>query len=112
MRNLLNPAPAAEPLRAVGTGTGAVAAVLALFVAFGGHLTQDQTTAILGAAAVLGPLVVAEVGRLRVYSPATVRRMLLTPPTSATQAAETTQEVPTATPAAQSASTAAPGSSA
>jgi len=48
-----------EPLVSVAGITAAVAAVLAVLVAFGLDLSEAQTAAILGAVAVLAPLVVA-----------------------------------------------------
>lgn len=51
-------------------------AVLALVAAFGLNLSEDQRTAILGVVAVVAPLAVALIGRSRVYSPATVARLL------------------------------------
>lgn len=55
-----------EPLWTVAGITGAVAAVLALIVAFGIDVSEDQTTAILGMAAIVAPLIVAQVTRPRV----------------------------------------------
>jgi hypothetical protein len=55
-----------EPLATAATITGAVAAVLALVVAFGVNLTGDQQTAILGVASVAAPLIVALVVRPKV----------------------------------------------
>lgn len=67
---------ASEPLLTVGSITAGVAALIALVTAFGLDLSVEQQTAILGVVAVLAPLVVAAVGRSRVYSPATVSRLL------------------------------------
>ena len=55
-----------EPLITVGTITGIAAAIVALVVAFGIDLTDGQQTAILGAASVVAPLIVAAVCRPRV----------------------------------------------
>jgi hypothetical protein len=68
--------PSAEPALAVGAVTAAVGAILALLVAFGLDLTTEQTTAVLGAATFLAPLVSAWFTRSRVYSPQTVARLL------------------------------------
>lgn len=48
-----------EPLVTVASISATVAAVIALVVAFGVDLTQDQTSAILGVVGVLAPLLVA-----------------------------------------------------
>jgi hypothetical protein len=55
-----------EPAVAVGTITAVVTALLALLTAFGLSLSADQTAAILGVVAVLGPLVAAFVTRSKV----------------------------------------------
>lgn len=51
-------APATEPVLTTAGITAAVAAVIALLVAFGVELSEVQTTAILGVVAVIAPLVV------------------------------------------------------
>ncbi|RCK68254.1 hypothetical protein DT076_16525 [Desertihabitans brevis] len=61
-----------EPLFTVGGITAAVAAVLALLVAFGVPLTDDQQKAILGVVAALGPLAVALITRRYTAAWATV----------------------------------------
>lgn len=55
-----------EPLATAATITAAVAAVLALLVAFGVALDEAQQQAILGVAAVAAPLIVAIVVRPKV----------------------------------------------
>lgn len=55
-----------EPLITVGTITAAVTAVLTLLVAFGLDLTEAQSTAILGVAAIVAPFVVALASRSKV----------------------------------------------
>ena len=65
-----------EPLFTVGSVTAAAAAALALIAAFGLDLTEDQKTAVLGIVAVAAPFIVAWIGRRRVYSPATVAKLL------------------------------------
>ncbi|SCL21527.1 hypothetical protein [Micromonospora inyonensis] len=65
-----------EPLWTVGGITAAVTATLALLVAFGLEVTDEQETAILGVVAVVAPLIVTAVARGRVYAPATVARLL------------------------------------
>jgi len=58
-----------EPAITIGTISAAVAAVLALLVAFGIPVTDDQQTAILGVVAALGPIVTGLIVRRKV-SPA------------------------------------------
>lgn len=55
-----------EPLVTRATVTSAVTAILALLVAFGVDLSNEQRAAVLGIAAVVAPLVVAAVTRHRV----------------------------------------------
>ncbi len=72
-----NPDPASsEPALAVGAVTAAMSAVLALLASFGFGLTAQQTTAVTGVAAVVAPLISAWFTRGRVYSPATVAKLL------------------------------------
>lgn len=61
-----------EPLRATGRLTAAGALVYVLAVRY---LRLDPEVA-FGAAAVLGPILTAEIGRRFVYAPATVARLL------------------------------------
>ena len=66
-----------EPLLTVGGITSAVSALLGLLVAFDVlHPTPAQTESLLWIAAVVAPLVVAWLGRKRVYSPATVSKLI------------------------------------
>ncbi|MEU7617174.1 hypothetical protein AB0B27_13920 [Micromonospora rifamycinica] len=77
MTQIPNPESApTEPLLTVGSLTALVTAVLALVVAFGLPVSDAQQTAILGVVAVVAPLVVMAVGRGRVWSPATVARLV------------------------------------
>lgn len=77
MQNTYDPDPdSTEPVLSAGVITTAVTAALALLVAFGLELTDEQRTAILGAAAVVAPLVAAWWGRRKAYSPATVAKLL------------------------------------
>lgn len=55
-----------EPLITTGTITAAVVALIALLVAFGLDLTDDQVSAILGVIAVAAPIVVALAARSKV----------------------------------------------
>lgn len=64
-----------EPALAVGTVAAAVGAVLTLLMAFGVDFTEAQLKAILGAALVFGPLVLAAITRSKVFSPKTVAEM-------------------------------------
>lgn len=66
-----------EPLISVATVTAVVTVLIGVSVSFGMHITEDQKTAILGVVAVLAPLLVGVIGRTKVYSPATVRKLLL-----------------------------------
>ena len=52
-----------EPIVTVATIAAAIGALLTLLVAFGVPLTEDQQQAILGAAVVVAPIVVALVAR-------------------------------------------------
>lgn len=65
-----------EPLIPVAAVTAFAVAALALFVAFGAHLSSDQRGAILGVIAPLGVIVTAVWSRLKVYSPASVHALL------------------------------------
>ena len=58
-----------EPAITIGTISAAVGAVIALCVAFGVPLTEDQQIAILGVVSALGPIVAAVITR-RFVSPA------------------------------------------
>ena len=58
-----------EPAITIGTISAAVSAIIALLVAFGVPLTEDQQIAILGVVAALGPIVAAVITR-RFVSPA------------------------------------------
>jgi hypothetical protein len=66
----------AEPLAGVAGVTALATAVLALIVAFGVPVDNDQQAAILGVLAVAGPVVTGLVGRGRVFAPRTVAKML------------------------------------
>lgn len=65
-----------EPSVIVGTITGAAAAVIAVLVAFGVPITDDQRTALLGLVAVLAPVIAAVIIRGKVYAPETVQRLV------------------------------------
>jgi hypothetical protein len=62
-----------EPVLTTAGVVAALAALLAVIVAFGVPLSQTQTEAILALAAVAGPLAAAAWGRTKAFSPATVR---------------------------------------
>lgn len=64
-----------EPLWTVAGIVAAVAAIITLATSFGLSITAEQHEAILGVVAVAAPLIVAWVGRGRVYSPDTVDRL-------------------------------------
>jgi hypothetical protein len=52
-----------EPVITVGTISAAVAAIIALLVAFGVSLDDTQQKAILGVVAVIGPIVASVISR-------------------------------------------------
>ena len=52
-----------EPVVTASTITAVVAAGLALAAAFGLHLSKEQTAAIMGAVALLAPIVAGFIGR-------------------------------------------------
>lgn len=87
---LPGPNPPKEPLLTVGTITMLATAVVALVVSFGVHLDDDTQAAILGVVAVVAPIVVAWVGRSRVYSPASVRAVIRQVASHRTQVLPTT----------------------
>ncbi len=74
--NQPEPGTASEPLLSTGTIVTTATAILALIVSFGVPVTDAQQAAILGVLAVTAPLLVAIVGRGRVYAPDTVRALL------------------------------------
>ena len=55
-----------EPLVSIGSITAAATALIALLVAFGAPLTEEQQIAILGVVAVAAPIAVAIAARPRV----------------------------------------------
>jgi hypothetical protein len=67
----------AEPLISVGTITAVVAALVAAGIAFGLHITDDQKGTLLTLVGLVAPLVVDLIGRTKVFSPRTVRAMLI-----------------------------------
>lgn len=83
-----------EPVVTVGSIGAAAAAVLALLVAFGAPLTDDQQVAILGVVAVAAPVVVALVAR-RMVTPN--GRVVESTPDGVTVLAGEANELPTDT---------------
>lgn len=67
---------ATEPATIVGTITAAATAVIALLVAFGMDLTDEQQQAILGVVAVAAPVIAAVVIRGKVYAPKTAQEVV------------------------------------
>lgn len=63
-----------EPSVIVGSLTAAATAVIALVVAFGADLTQDQQSALLGVVAVAAPIIASIVIRGKVWSPESAQR--------------------------------------
>ncbi len=66
-----------EPLLTVGTLTAVAAALLAALVSFGIDISDNQQAKLLGLILVLAPFVVAGIGRLKAWSPASARRLAL-----------------------------------
>lgn len=66
-----------EPLLTVGTITTVAAALLAAVVSFGLNVNDDQQAKLLALILVVAPLIVAVVGRVKAWSPASVRRAVL-----------------------------------
>lgn len=64
-----------EAAISVGSITAAVTAVLALLVAYGFDISQEQQTALLGVVAVLAPVIVGIVTRSKVYSEASAQKI-------------------------------------
>ena len=64
-----------EPALSTGSITAAVTAILALLVAYGFDISQEQQVAILGVVAVIAPIVVAVITRSQVFSPASTARI-------------------------------------
>lgn len=65
-----------EPAMKAGGVTAAVGAGLWVAIEFGADLTPGQQAAILGAAVIVFPLLQAAWTRAKVWSPATVARLL------------------------------------
>lgn len=61
-----------EPAITVASITAAVTAILALLVAYGFDVSDEQQQAILGIVAVLAPIIVGIVTRQNVWAPASV----------------------------------------
>lgn len=59
-----------EPAGMVATITGAVTAVIALLVAYGFDISNEQQVALLGVVAVIAPVIAGIVTRSKVASPA------------------------------------------
>jgi hypothetical protein len=67
-----------EPLWSVSTVTGIVVAALGIATAFGLHLTEKQTYSVIVFVGAVAPFVVAYIARKKVFSPNTVRAMVVT----------------------------------
>lgn len=63
-----------EPVLTAATVVTVVTALLAAAVAFGLPVTDDQQAALLGAVAVVAPVILAIIARNRAWAPATVRQ--------------------------------------
>lgn len=64
-----------EPAQIIGYITAAATAIIALLVAYGFNIDQQQQAAILGVVAVVAPIVASLIIRFNVYAPATVERI-------------------------------------
>ena len=67
---------AENPLLSVGTITTIVGVLLSLTVLFGLKLNDETKLLILGATTTLAPIIVAAIGRRKVWSPASVNKLL------------------------------------
>jgi hypothetical protein len=88
---------ASEPLVTPATVVASCSALVAMLVAFGLPLSDNQTVAILGFVTVAAPLLVAAWARRRVFAPATVRTMVVDAATHGdirTEAAEVSTPAP------------------
>ena len=65
-----------DPLAVRGIVVAVASSALSVAAAFGLHLTKIQDAALVGLAALLGPLLVAWWARKHVFSPATVNKVL------------------------------------
>jgi hypothetical protein len=65
-----------EPLLGVGTIVTGITGLLDLAVLFGVHLSNAQEAAILAVVTLLAPILVALIGRKRVWSPVSVNKLL------------------------------------
>lgn len=65
-----------EPSVIVGSITAAATAIIALLVAFGADLSQEQQAALLGVVAVAAPIIASIVIRGKVWAPASVDHAL------------------------------------
>lgn len=63
-----------EPAVSTASITGAVTAVIALLVAYGFDISEDQQVAILGVVAVLAPVIAGIVTRYQVFSPSSAQK--------------------------------------
>lgn len=66
-----------EPLLNVGTVVTLCTAILGALVAWGVKISDDQQAALLALLAVLAPIIVALIGRTKVWSPASVRAAII-----------------------------------
>lgn len=65
-----------EPAALVGMITGLVSAVIALAIAYGVDISDDQQAAIMGLVAALAPIIAGIVTRSKVYSPSTTQSLV------------------------------------
>lgn len=83
-----------EPLLNVGVTIALATAILGALTAFGLNIDDDRQSAILAVVGVLAPIVVALIGRTKVWSPASVRAAIIQAKTQrANRAAASTSNV-------------------
>ncbi len=68
------PGAPAEPVLSAATVVTAVTAILAMLVSFGLPVDNDQQSAILGAIAVVVPIILGLIARSKAWAPRTVRQ--------------------------------------
>lgn len=81
-----------EPLIKVGGIVGFLVALFAVLVSFGLHISDAQQSALLGFAAVAAPVAVVLWGRMRVWSPRSVRQVVNRAVAQKTQVLHTTTD--------------------
>lgn len=65
-----------EPLISVGSTVTLAAAAVSLLVLFGVHISDDAKAQIMTVVGILAPIIVTLIGRMKVFSPKTVRALV------------------------------------